>query len=148
LRLAESDVNPRGRSAAGIGGIRLSEGDVVAGVAAIELQGQVLTASQNGFAKRTDVSEFPVQGRNTGGVIALHSRYQDVTGPLVAALVVQPDDQVTFITADGMALHTDVETIPESGRATRGQIAINIHKGDRLSAIARVTADLQAQGAD
>ncbi|MBN1642648.1 MAG: DNA gyrase subunit A [Anaerolineae bacterium] len=148
LRFPESDVNPRGRSAAGIGGVRLSEGDQVAGVAVIEPGGQVLTVSQNGFAKRTDASEFPVQGRNTGGVIALHSRYQDVTGPLVAALVVQPGDEVTLITSDGMVLHTDAETIPESGRATRGQIVMDIYKGDRLSAVARISADVQAQGGD
>jgi DNA gyrase subunit A len=148
LRVAEADINPRGRTSSGIAGIRLAEYDHVADVCLLEHGGQVLIATQNGFAKRTDASEYPQQGRNTGGVIALHSRYQEATGPLVAARVVQPEDQVTLITAEGMALRTDVETIPESGRATRGQIVMNIRVGDRLSAVARLTSEAQAQGAD
>jgi DNA gyrase subunit A len=109
----------------------------------VEAGGTVLVVTQNGFGKRTALSEVPTQGRNTQGVIAVHSKYLDLTGPVVSALVVQQDDEVTLITADGMALHTEVKAIPESGRSTRGQIVINILKGDRLSAVARVGSNLE-----
>ena len=77
---------------------------------------------------------------NTGGVITLHPRYHSLTGPIVAAIVVQPDDKVMFITANGMALSTDVAQIPQSARTARGQIVMNVLKGDRLSAVARLKA--------
>ena len=63
----------------------------------------------------------------------------------MSALVVQPEDEVTFITANGMALHTQVSEIPPLGRSARGQIAMNIYKGDRLTAVARLKADVAAQ---
>jgi DNA gyrase subunit A len=137
LRFAEETIRARGRAATGIAGIRLAEDDTVACVDVIEPGGELLVATQNGFAKRTALDEYPAQGRNTMGVTALHARYLDLTGPVVSALVVQPQDTVTLITAEGMALHTAVEDIPQSGRSTRGQIVINIYKGDRLSAVAR-----------
>jgi len=143
LRFAEETVRARGRAATGIAGIRLAEDDAVACVDVVEQGGELLVATQNGFAKRTALDEYPAQGRNTMGVTALHDRYLDLTGPVVSALVVQPQDTVTLITAEGMALHTAVEDIPQSGRGTRGQIVINIYKGDRLSAVARQTAGEQ-----
>ena len=143
LRFAESDVRAKGRTAAGIMGISLTQGDRVACVDKVEDGGKVLVMTQNGFGKRTALTEVPTQGRNTRGVIALHKKYLDLTGPVVSALVVQQDDEVTFITADGMALHTEVEAIPESGRSTRGQIVMNILKGDRLSAVARLGSDIR-----
>ena len=89
------------------------------------------------------LSEYPAQGRGTQGVITLHSRYLDLAGPIVSALVVRPEDQVTLITAGGMALHAEVASIPEAGRTARGQIVMNVYKGDRLSAVARLRADMQ-----
>jgi DNA gyrase subunit A len=146
LRFAESGVRAKGRTAAGIMGISLAKGDRVACVDKVEAGGKMLVVTQNGFGKRTALSEVPTQGRNTRGVISLHNKYLDLTGPVVSALVVQQDDEVTFITADGMALHTEVEAIPESGRSTRGQIVINILKGDRLSAVARLGSDIRERG--
>jgi DNA gyrase subunit A len=145
LRFSEREVRAKGRSAAGIAGIRLGKGDRVACVDVVEEGGEVLIATQNGFAKCTPLDEYPVKGRNTGGVITLHDRYAELTGPIVCALVVQPDDEVTFITANGMALHTPVSEIPQFGRSARGQIVMNIYKGDRLTAVARIRAEVRAQ---
>lgn len=143
LRFTESDVRAKGRTSAGIAGIRLGEGDQVACVSAVEDGAELLVVTQNGFAKRTPLSEYPAQGRNTRGVITLHSKYLDLTGPVVSALVVRPVDQVTLVTADGMALHTEVQAIPELGRSTRGQIVMNVYKGDALTAVARLKSEEQ-----
>jgi DNA gyrase subunit A len=143
LRLAETEITPRGRTAGGVLGIRLSRHDRVACVDVVEPGAELLVVTQNGFGKRSDLSEYPPHGRNTGGVITLHPKFMDITGPVVSARVVQADDQVTLITADGMVLHTPVQELPQSGRSTRGQIVINIYKGDRLVDVARLKADLQ-----
>jgi DNA gyrase subunit A len=142
LRLAETEVTPRGRTAGGVLGIRLSRHDQVACVDVVEPGAELLVVTQNGFGKRSDLSEYPSHGRNTGGVITLHPKYLNITGPVVAARVVQAGDQVTLVTAEGMALHTPVQEIPQSGRGPRGQIVINIYKGDRLSDVARLKAEL------
>jgi DNA gyrase subunit A len=141
LRLAESEVLPKGAAAGGILGIRLAEGDDVVSVRAVEEDGEVLITTANGVAKRTAMAEYPAQGRNTQGVIALHHRYLDTTGPVVSGLVVRPEDGITFITAKGMALYTDVTAIPQSGRTTRGQVVINLEHDDRIIAVARREAE-------
>jgi DNA gyrase subunit A len=137
LRFAESEVLPKGVAAGGILGIRLSEGDQVVSVCVVEEGGEVLVSTAGGYAKRTDISEYPAQGRNTQGVIALHDRYLDLTGPVVSGMVVHPGEGMVFITANGMALYIDAEAIPQSGRTTRGQIVIELEHGDRVLAVAR-----------
>ena len=107
--------------------------------------GELLVATQNGFGKRIDLSEVPIQGRGGGGVTTLHRRYLEHTGPIVAGLVIQPEDEVTLITANGMALHSAVKQIPQAGRSARGQIVMNVLKGDRLAAVARLQVNAGAQ---
>lgn len=143
LRFPEDQVLAKGRGAGGILGIRLGPGDRVAGVDVVQPGGELLIATHNGFAKRTPLAEYPAKSRGTGGVITLHERYLELTGPIVAAPVVQPGDEVTLITANGMALHTPVSQIPPAGRTARGQVAIHIYKGDSLSAVARIAKDME-----
>jgi DNA gyrase subunit A len=143
LRLSETQIRQQGRTASGVLGIRLAQGDRVAYADIAEASGELLVVTQNGFGKRTDLHEFPVKGRNTGGVITLHAKFLPQTGPIVAAPVIQADDEVTFITAKGMALRTRVDAIPLSARSTRGQIVMNIFKGDRLTDVARIRRDVQ-----
>ncbi len=145
LRFFEDRVRPRGRTASGVRAIRLSAGDRVAHADADREAGELLVVTQNGFGKRIDLSEFPIQGRGGGGVTTLHRRYLEHTGPVVAGLVIQPEDEVTLITANGMALHSAVEQIPQAGRNARGQIVMNVFKGDRLASVARLQADVDAQ---
>ncbi len=145
LRFSETQVRPQSRTSSGVLGIRLAEGDRVACVDVVQMPGDLLVATQNGFGKRTDLSEYPVKGRNTGGVVTLRPRYLEQTGPVVAALVVQPHDAVTLITANGMALRTDTAQIPRAARGTRGQIVMNVYKGDRLAAVARLIAAAMEQ---
>jgi DNA gyrase subunit A len=149
LRFPEEQARARGRTASGIRAMRLAKGDRVAyadvipasdGAAESDGLPELLLVTQNGFGKRVAVDEYPVQGRGTGGVITLHRRYLEQTGPVVAGLVVQPRDEVAFITGNGMALHTAVGQVPQAGRSARGQIVMNVLKGDRLMAVARLYA--------
>jgi len=137
LRFAESEVLPKGAAAGGILGIRLTERDQVVSVCVIEEDGEVLIATANGLAKRTEMAEYPRQGRNTQGVIALHDKYLDATGSVISGLVVRPGDGITFVTANSMALYTDVVAIPQSGRTTRGQVVISLEPDDRVIAVLR-----------
>jgi DNA gyrase subunit A len=143
LRFSEDLVRPQGCAAAGVRGIKLAAKDRVAYADVVEERGELLVVTQNGFGKRTDLNEYPAKGRGTGGLITLHPKYQDLTGSIVAALVVQPDDKVTFITSNGMALPTDVAQIPRLTRTARGQIVMNVPKGDRLSAVACLRTELE-----
>jgi DNA gyrase subunit A len=137
LRFSEDRVLSKGRTASGVRAIRLSDRDRVAHADADHGAGEYLVVTRHGFGKRIDLSECPIQGRGGGGVTILHRRYLEHTGPVVAGLVVQPEDEVTLITANGMALHGAVEQIPQAGRSARGQIVMNVFKGDRLAAVAR-----------
>ena len=165
LRFSVERVRVRGRNASGIKAIRLAEGDRVAYADVIPVADsgtadssaadssaadsgvidggawELLLVTENGFGKRTALDQYPVQGRGTGGVTSIHRRYLELTGPVVAGVVVRPEDEVTLITGSGMALHTAVEGIPQAGRSARGQIVMNVLKGDRLTAVASHDAD-------
>jgi DNA gyrase subunit A len=147
LRFPIEQVRARGRTASGVRAIRLHDGDRLAYADVIrtgegEDAFELLLVTENGFGKRTAAAEYPVQGRGTGGVVSLHSRYLEQTGPVVASVVVRPEDEVTLITANGMALHTAVERVPQAGRSARGQIVMNVLKGDRLTAVASHSVDV------
>ena len=137
LRFSEGQVRPQGLGASGVLGIRLVKGDHVACTDVTREDGELVVVTQNGFGKRTDLGEFPQKGRNTGGVIVLPPKYLDQTGPIVAALVVRPDDQVTLITEGSTTLHTHGARFPQLGRSARGQTVMNVPQGDRISTVIR-----------
>jgi DNA gyrase subunit A len=146
LRFAETEVRAMGRSAAGVGAIDLSEEDSVACFDVVEPGGDLLIITQNGYGKRTPLSEYPVHGRKTGGQWTLaHTRLEE-TGKIVAARVVQPEDQVTLITSNGIALRTPVAAISQMSRVTRGVRIVNPDGGDTVAAMARLAAAVEAEG--
>jgi DNA gyrase subunit A len=143
LRFAETEVRAMGRSAAGVGAIDLSEEDSVACFDVVEPGGDLLIITQNGYGKRTPLSEYPVHGRKTGGQWTLaHTRLEE-TGKVVAARVVQPEDQVTLITSNGIALRTPVAAISQMSRMTRGVRIVNPDGGDTVAAMARLAATVE-----
>jgi DNA gyrase subunit A len=146
LRFAEGDVRVQGRTSSGVLGIRLDETDRVACAELAQEGRDLVLITENGFGKRTPMSEFPAKGRNTGGVIALHPRYTDQTGPIVSARVVQPDDRLALMTDKDMVLRIRAAQVPESGRSARGQIVMNVHKGDRVSVVAHIQSGVTPQG--
>jgi DNA gyrase subunit A len=146
LRFDETLVRRMGRTASGVRAMRLKrDGDYIAGMEVVEPGGFLLTVTERGYGKCTPLDEYPAKGRGGGGVRTL-SGTLDVTGLLVAALVVQPNDQITIISANAVALRQKVSDIPQSGRATRGSRLINLRDGDAVASVARL-ADVSQQEA-
>ncbi len=135
IRFAESDVRPMGRGAAGVRGIKLPEGHEVIGLSIVD-EGLILTATENGYGKRTPVDEFPVQGRGGQGVIAIQTT--DRNGNTVGAVRVADDDEIMLISSNGTLVRTGVSDISVMGRNTQGVRLIRVGSGQRLVGLARI----------
>jgi DNA gyrase subunit A len=140
LRFRESKARAMGRTAGGVGAIRLREDDYVASMDVVVPRGELLVVTEKGYGKRTPLEQYPVKGRNTGGVRTIANRYGE-SGPIVAARVVMPEDEITLITAGGIALRTAVENVRVAGRPTLGVHVISLDEGDRLASLARLEAN-------
>jgi len=138
IRFSEEEVRPMGRSAGGVMAIKLAKGDQVASMDVARPQADLLIVTTKGYGKRTSLSEYPTQGRHGRGVVTLSARHLDQTGLISAARVVEEGDEVTFISAEGMVLRTDVESIPRMGRSARGSRVMNLREGDTIASIARL----------
>ncbi|MGQ9768858.1 MAG: DNA gyrase C-terminal beta-propeller domain-containing protein, partial [Anaerolineae bacterium] len=143
LRFSEEEVRAMGRTAAGVMAIDLRDGDTVAAFDVVEPNGDLLIITRNGYGKRTPLAEYPRHSRNTGGQWTLDHRQLDKTGRIVTARVVQARDQVTIITANGIALRTPVAAISQMGRMTRGVRIVNPDNGDTVAAVARLAAAVE-----
>jgi DNA gyrase subunit A len=145
LRFSEEEVRPMGRAAGGVLAIELADNDTVAGFDVVEPGGDLLVITQNGWGKRTPLAEYPAHGRNTGGQWTLAHNRLDQIGKVAAARVVQPKDQVTFITANGMALRTSVAVISQMSRTARGVRIVAPDNGDTVAAVARLAAAVEEE---
>ncbi len=137
VRFDENDVRPMGRQARGVRGMSLEEGQSVIAmlVAEDELQ-SVLTATENGFGKRTGITEYTRHGRGTKGMIAITQSERN--GKVVAATLVHADDEIMLITDKGVLVRTRVSEIRELGRATQGVTLIGLDAGSKLSGLQRI----------
>jgi len=144
LRFSEADVRPMGRTAAGVNAIRLqTNGDEVVGFDVVKPGAELLVVHEHGYGKRTPLEEYTVHGRYTQGNWATDYTRLDEVGPIVSARVVEPDDQITVMTANGIVLRTRVDGIRVAGRITRGVRVVNLMEGDNVVAVAVLThADL------
>ena len=144
LRIAESDIRSMGRQAAGVAGIKLREGDLLASMDVVEPEGQLLVVTEQGYGKRTSLTEYPPKGRATGGVATLDQKHLGKIGQIASARVVQEDDEVTFISSGGVVLRLKVKDITSSGRATRGFKVMDLSKDDMVASVAKIaSADLK-----
>jgi DNA gyrase subunit A len=137
IRFQESDVRPMGRGAAGVRGIRLPPGHEVIGLT-IVADGLILTATENGYGKRTPVEDFPVQGRGGQGVIAIQTTERN--GNTVGAIRVTDEDEVMLISSSGTLVRTGVSDISVMGRNTQGVRLIRLGRDQRLVGLARIEA--------
>jgi DNA gyrase subunit A len=138
-----------GRTAGGVNAIRLGKGDRLTSLEVVEPKGDLLVITEQGFGKRTPLEEYPAKGRATGGVVSIDQRSLEKIGKIVAARVVQAQDDITIITTGGVALRTKVKDIKQAGRGTRGVRLIDLEKGDKVASLARVSAeDLRQVGAE
>ncbi|MCW5648939.1 MAG: DNA gyrase subunit A [Ramlibacter sp.] len=137
VRFDEDDVRPLGRNARGVRGMMLEEGQsVIAMLVAEDEQQSVLTATVNGYGKRTPIGEYTRHGRGTKGMIAIQQSERN--GKVVAATLVHADDEIMLITDKGVLVRTRVSEIRELGRATQGVTLIGLDEGSKLSGLQRI----------
>jgi len=137
VRFDENDVRPMGRNARGVRGMMLEEGQgVIAMLVAEDEQQSVLTATENGYGKRTSIVEYTRHGRGTKGMIAIQQSERN--GKVVAATLVHADDEIMLITDKGVLVRTRVAEIRELGRATQGVTLIGLDEGAKLSGLQRI----------
>ncbi len=137
VRFDENDVRPMGRTARGVRGMSLEDGQTVIALLVAEDETQsVLTATENGYGKRTSIVEYTRHGRGTKGMIAIQTSARN--GKVVSAVLVQPEDEIMLITTGGVLVRTRVSEIREMGRATQGVTLINVDDDSLLSGVRRV----------
>ena len=137
VRFDENDVRPLGRTARGVRGMMLDEGQSVIAMLVAEDESQsVLTATVNGYGKRTSIVEYTRHGRGTKGMIAIQQTERN--GKVVAATLVRADDEIMLITDKGVLVRTRVSEIRELGRATQGVTLIALDDGSTLSGLQRI----------
>ncbi len=137
VRFDENDVRSMGRVTRGVRGMNLTKGGkVIALLVAENEQQSVLTATENGFGKRTPISEYTRHGRGTQGMIAIQTSERN--GKVVAATLVHPDDEIMLIGTSGVLIRTRVNEIREMSRATQGVTLMNMGKGEKLAGLSRI----------
>ena len=147
VRFDENDVRAMGRTARGVRGMNLEEGQSVIAMLVAEDETQsVLTATENGYGKRTAIAEYTRHGRGTKGMIAIQQSERN--GKVVAATLVRANDEIMLITDKGVLVRTRVAEIRELGRATQGVTLMNLDAGTVLSGLQRIAENDAEQAAD
>jgi DNA gyrase subunit A len=138
VRFSETDVRAMGRTAAGVRGIRLAEGQRVIAMVQVDDEGSILTATANGFGKRTLASQYPLKGRGGQGVISIQTNERN--GEVVSAVQVRDDDEIMMISNNGTLVRIAVTEISEMGRNTQGVRLIRLTNGEQLVAVEKIDA--------
>jgi DNA gyrase subunit A len=138
VRFAEDEVRPMGRNAAGVRGMKLQKGQNVVSLLTVSDESlSVLTATENGYGKRTPVTEYTRHGRGTQGIIAIDCSERN--GKLIAAQLVGAEDEMMLITTGGVLIRTRVAEVREQGRSTQGVRLINlIDEGEKLAGLEKI----------
>ncbi|WP_255987318.1 DNA gyrase subunit A [Chitinolyticbacter albus] len=137
VRFSQDKVRPMGRNSRGVRGMKLAEGQkLIALLVAESADQQVLTATENGYGKRTPIADYRLTSRGTQGVIAIDTGERN--GKLVAATLVEESDHLMLITTGGVLIRTRVAEIRETGRAAQGVRLINLDEGEKLSGLEKV----------
>jgi DNA gyrase subunit A len=137
VRFAEDDVRPMGRGARGVRGMKLGEGSRVISMVVADAESKsVLTATENGYGKRTAIAEYPRYGRGTQGVIAIQTSERN--GKVVSAALVDEKDEIVLVSTGGVLIRTKVDQIREMGRSTQGVSLINLDAGTKLAGVEKI----------
>jgi DNA gyrase subunit A len=142
VRFEEGEVRPMGRQAGGVRGMKLGEEQNVVCMLAAKVDENadsaksVLTATENGFGKRTAIAEYPRHGRGGQGVIAIQASERN--GAVIGAVLVDDNDEVMLISTGGVLIRTSVAQIREMGRSTQGVTLISLDEGERLAGLERI----------
>jgi len=137
VRFDEGDVRGMGRNARGVRGMNLAKGGKVIALLVAENEEQsVLTATENGYGKRTSITEYTRHGRGTQGMIAIQTSERN--GKVVAATLVKPEEEIMLIGTNGVLIRTRVNEIREMSRATQGVTLMNLEDGEKLAGLSRI----------
>jgi DNA gyrase subunit A len=136
IHFSEDDVRPMGRTAYGVKGIELAEGDLVVALQAVTPTGTILTVTENGYGKRTPVDEYRLQSRGGKGLINIKTSGRN--GDVVGVKFLAGDEGVMLITGRGMIIRLNTADISTIGRNTQGVRLIQLEEGDQLKSVARL----------
>jgi len=136
IRFQETDVRPMGRTAYGVRGITLRGEDYAVAMEVVKAGGTLLTVTERGFGKRTEIDEYRVQSRGGVGVINIAATTRN--GLVVGVAYVQEGDELLLMTQQGMILRIPTDDVRAIGRATQGVTLINIEGDDKVVSIARL----------
>ncbi len=145
IRFEETDVRPMGRTAYGVRGITLREGDEVVAMDVVRAGGTMMTVTQNGYGKRTELDEYRLQSR--GGVGTIDIQTSDRNGKVVGIAYVHGDDELMLISQQGKILRMVTSAIRPIGRATLGVKLIGMEEGDQVVSVARLAEKEGDEGA-
>jgi DNA gyrase subunit A len=147
VRFEENSVRDTGRNSRGVIGMRLQKEQKVISLLVAENENQsVLTATENGYGKRTPITEYTRHGRGTQGMMAIQTSERN--GKVVAATLVEENDELMLITTGGVLIRTRVREIREMGRATQGVTLINLDKGEKLTGLQKVVESEEPEDFD
>jgi DNA gyrase subunit A len=145
VRFAEDEVRVMGRNATGVRGMKLQKGQhVISLLTSSDEKLSVLTATENGYGKRTPVSDYTRHGRGTQGMIAIQCSERN--GKLVGAQLVAAEDEMMLITTGGVLIRTRVAEVREQGRSTQGVRLINLDEGERLAGLEKIVEQDDGNG--
>ncbi|MDO9053377.1 MAG: DNA gyrase subunit A [Gallionella sp.] len=148
VRFDENDVRATGRASRGVRGMKLAaKQHVISLLVAENEQQSVLTATENGYGKRSPITEYTRHGRGTQGMIAIQTSARN--GKVVAATLVNADDEIMLIGTSGVLIRTRVREIRQMGRTTQGVTLMNMEKGEKLAGLSRlVEPEEEEEGQD
>jgi DNA gyrase subunit A len=135
IKFSEADVRPMGRTAAGVRGIKMAPGQHVIALI-IAAQGSVLTATENGFGKRTAVAQYPLQGRGGQGVVSIQTNERN--GRVIGAVRVEDGDEIMLISDGGILVRTAADDVSIMGRNTQGVRLIRLNDDEKLVEVERI----------
>jgi DNA gyrase subunit A len=143
VRFDENDVRPTGRASRGVRGMKLAAHQQVISLLVAENEQQsVLTATENGYGKRSPIIEYTRHGRGTQGMIAIKTSERN--GKVVAATLVNVEDEIMLIGTSGVLIRTRVKEIREMGRTAQGVTLMNVEEGDKLAGLSRIAEPEEA----
>jgi DNA gyrase subunit A len=143
IRFPENKVRDMGRAAYGVRGVSLQKGDEVIGMVVAKREATLLSVTQNGYGKRSPISDYRVTNRGGKGVINI--RATERNGPVIAVKEVLDSDELMLITQKGIVVRISIKSIKTIGRATQGVKLINLDRGDKLVDVARVVPEEKAE---
>jgi len=145
---SEKDVRPMGRTAGGVRGINLEKDDEVVAMDLAYPEEQLLVVTQNGFGKKTSVSEYKTQKRGGMGVLTYNKAMFKKTGALIGAAIINDDDDIMLINSDGILIRVEAPDISKMGRATKGVKVMNVSDETKIIAMAKVAKEEEEDGAE